>query len=280
MFRFIPTATGAGAFQFASSIATRSSATKCVVLRSFSSVPSSKTRFFSQTDLADDTATAFRKSSSSTTSTDATLKDISKDGCAYEKVAFLGTGKMSQAVIDPIINTGLQAAEKVAIFDVSVNQMKYVQAKHPNIIMADSIAELVDGADLVVCAVKPQNINNALFNEFRKANIPDHATFLSVIAGLPLSTYHPTGYKKIVRSMPNTPAMIGRGMTVWCCTENMTLKERDVINKLLSCLGKTVRLCVCVYVFGCVWIVSFLVAYHFFSDPIISIDLRRRGEIC
>ena len=75
--------------------------------------------------------------------------------------------------------------------------------------MADSIADLVDGADLVVCGVKPQNINTGLFNEFRKANIPEHATFLSVIAGLPLSTYYPTGYKKIVRSMPNTPAMIG-----------------------------------------------------------------------
>jgi pyrroline-5-carboxylate reductase len=40
--------------------------------------------------------------------------------------------------------------------------------------------------------------------------------------------------------MPNTPAMIGRGMTVWCCTENMTKTERENINNVLNCLGKTV----------------------------------------
>jgi len=41
--------------------------------------------------------------------------------------------------------------------------------------------------------------------------------------------------------MPNTPAMIGRGMTVWCCTENITVNERDLIQKVLGCLGKAVR---------------------------------------
>ena len=275
MFRFIPTATRARAFQFASSnTATSNSTARYVTFRTLSSMTTGKDRFFSQTDPADDIM-MFRNSSSSTT-TDATLNEnISKSGCAFEKVAFLGTGKMAQAVIDPIINTGLQAAEKIAIFDVSVNQMKDVQAKHPNIVLADSIAELVDGADLVVCAVKPQNINNSLFNEFRKANIPDHATFLSVIAGLPLSTYYPTGYKKIVRSMPNTPAMIGRGMTVWCCTENMTVKERDVINTLLGCLGKTVR-----SVSLCLLGSPFLGGLGMLADTIFSIDFRGRGEVC
>ena len=161
-----------------------------------------KDRFFSATDSSD---MPLRNASS---------EAKAKDGGLFDKVAFLRTAKMAQAVIDPIINTGLQPAEKVSIFDVSVPQMKLVKAKHPGIVMADSIAELVDGADLVVCAVKPQNINEGLCNEFRKANIPENATFLSVIAGLPLETYYATGYKKIVRSMPNTPAMIGKSVTV------------------------------------------------------------------
>jgi pyrroline-5-carboxylate reductase len=42
--------------------------------------------------------------------------------------------------------------------------------------------------------------------------------------------------------MPNTPAMIGKGMTVWCCTPNMTVNEREVIGQVLDCLGETVRI--------------------------------------
>lgn len=202
-------------------------------LRTFSSMTSggSKERFFPQTD-----SNALLRNSSSASEA---KPDVSN--AHYGKVAFIGTGKMAQAIINPLIKTGLQPAETVSIFDVSTKTMKDVANQHKGIHLAQSITELIDGADLVVCGVKPQNINSAFFNEVRKANIPDDATFLSVIAGLPLDTYYATGFKKIVRSMPNTPAMIGKGMTVWCCTPNMTVNERDVIDQVLSTLGKTVR---------------------------------------
>jgi pyrroline-5-carboxylate reductase len=164
-------------------------------------LPLCKDRFFALTELND---TGVRNSSSSSAE-----PSINKEE-RFEKVAFLGTGKIAQAIISPLIQTGLQPANKVAIFDVSVPAMKQVEANHPGIHLAQSISELVDGADLLVCAVKPQNINEGLCKELKKANnIPENATFLSVIAGLPLETYYATGYKKIVRSMPNTPAMIG-----------------------------------------------------------------------
>jgi NADP oxidoreductase coenzyme F420-dependent len=145
-------------------------------------------RFFATAESPD---RILRNASTSTGTSTESAKNVAR----FEKVAFLGTGKIAQAIISPLIKTGLQPAERVAIFDVSVP--------------AQSIPELVDGADLLVCAVKPQNITEGLCTELKKANIPINATFLSVIAGLPLQTYYATGYKKIVRSMPNTPAMIG-----------------------------------------------------------------------
>lgn len=163
--------------------------------RASSTISTGKDRFFPATELGD---LISRKKSSST-----------DGGSGYEKVAFLGAGKMAQAIISPLINTSLMPAEKVAVFDVSVSQMKEVEAKHEGIHVAQSIPELVDGADLVVCAVKPQNINEGFFKEFQRSNVSDDATFLSVIAGIPLDHYYGTGFKKIVRSMPNTPAMIG-----------------------------------------------------------------------
>ncbi|CAB9501478.1 Pyrroline-5-carboxylate reductase [Seminavis robusta] len=208
---------------------------QCNPMRASSSLPPRKERFFPSSEYPTDTMIQRQNSSAAATDDSNTPNTIQ-----FEKVAFLGTGKMAQAIMSPLIQTGLQPAEKVSIFDVSVAQMKQASEQNPGVVMAQSIPELVDGADLLVCAVKPQNITEGLCSELRKANIPENATLLSVIAGLPLDMYYATGYQKIVRSMPNTPAMIGRGMTVWCCTENMTVNERDGINQVLGCLGKTI----------------------------------------
>ena len=187
------------------SITKATSKLKCSVGRNqtLRSLSPGEGRLFSSTDSSGNTSPyldSFGTSDNDSSSTN----DV-----RFEKVAFLGAGKIAQAIISPLIKTGLQPAEKIAIFDVSINAMKHVQANHEGIVLAQSISELVDGADLCVCAVKPQNMTEGLCNELKKANIPENATFLSVIAGLPLNTYHATGYKKIVRSMPNTPAMIG-----------------------------------------------------------------------
>ena len=228
MFRVIPRASATISRQLSRN---RRLVAVSVIRASSSMTTGTRERFFPKND-----SNAFLRNSSSASQ----AKPQVTEGGHYEKVAFIGTGKMAQAIISPLINSGLQPAEKVAIFDVSTNTMKNVASQHEGIQLAQSISDLVDGADLVVCGVKPQNINTAFFNEIRKANIPDNATFLSIIAGLPLDTYYATGFKKIVRSMPNTPAMIGKGMTVWCCTPNMTVNEREIIDQVLGCLGETV----------------------------------------
>lgn len=231
MYRVLPAASAVIAKQTMAIINRNTTVRLSIRASSSMTAGTNKERFFPQTD----SSSLLRNSSSASEA----KKDVTEQG-HFEKVAFIGTGKMAQAIISPLIKTGLQPADTVTIFDVSTNVMKTLATEYPGIHLAQSIPELVDGADLVICGVKPQNINTAFFKEIRKANISDQATFLSIIAGLPLDTYFNTGFKKIVRSMPNTPAMIGKGMTVWCCTPNMTVNERDVIDQVLSCLGKTV----------------------------------------
>lgn len=164
----------------------------------------------------------------------------SADGM-YDKVAFIGTGKMGQAMLKPLIKNGHQPVEKVAIYDVSTTAMKSVASEFPGIQLAQSIKELVEDADLVVCGVKPQNINPDFWAQFpEKAR--DDATFISIIAGKPMSDFKPSGFPKLVRSMPNTPATIGQGMTVWSCTPNLTSDERERVKQILSTFGKAVRI--------------------------------------
>lgn len=155
----------------------------------------------------------------------------------FDKIGFIGCGKMAQALLDPMVNTGLQPSSQISIYDVSTAAMKDVQQSHPTIQLAESMQDLVQDANLVVCAVKPQNLSPEFFGQMSPS--PD-TTLLSVIAGKPISTYTDGGFAKVARSMPNTPAQIGKGMTVWNCTDNICTGERDKLTQILSAFGKQV----------------------------------------
>lgn len=146
---------------------------------------------------------------------------------------------MAQAMIRPLINKGYQPPEKVAIYDVSTSSLRAMQKEFDGIQAAESIADLVEDADMIICAVKPQNINAKFWEQFPD-KMRDDATFVSILAGVPIQEFEPSGVQKIVRAMPNTPAQIGEGMTVWSCTPNLTVGERKSIKKLLNPLGESI----------------------------------------
>jgi uncharacterized protein YbaA (DUF1428 family) len=157
-----------------------------------------------------------------------------------DKLAFIGTGKMAQAMIRPLISKGIQPEDKIAIYDVSTSATKAMQKEFGNIQVAQSISDLVTDADFVVCAVKPQNINKSFWQQF-PSKLREDATFISIMAGVPVKEFEPSGISKIVRAMPNTPAQIGEGITVWCCTPNLTSVERDSVKRMLNTFGESVR---------------------------------------
>jgi pyrroline-5-carboxylate reductase len=156
----------------------------------------------------------------------------------FDKIGFIGAGRMATAMMDPLIKTGLQPADQIQVFDVSTNALAAVKESFPEIQTADTVEQVVKNANLVVCAVKPQNLSPAFFEAMGEIN-PD-TVLLSVIAGKPIQTYLDGGFTKVARSMPNTPAQIGQGMTVWCCTPNLTAEERANIQKVLGSFGKQV----------------------------------------
>jgi pyrroline-5-carboxylate reductase len=157
----------------------------------------------------------------------------------YDKITFLGAGKMAQAMIAPLIKKGYQPEAKVCVYDVSNSAMKSMKENFPSIQLAESITDAVSDSDLIVLAVKPQNINESFFAQFPK-DMREDTTLVSILAGKPISEFEPSGIKKICRAMPNTPATIGEGMTVWSCTPNLTSGERDHIKKIMGTFGKEV----------------------------------------
>ena len=155
----------------------------------------------------------------------------------FNKVACIGTGKMAQALIEPMVKTGLVPKENFFIYDVYQDTMDSVVERF-GVQPTESISEVVQDADLIMCAVKPQNLTDRFFEEVKKGNNPD-AIFLSVIAGKPINAFEQGGMNKVVRSMPNTPAQVGEGMTVWSCTDNVTAAERKKIIQILQSCGES-----------------------------------------
>jgi pyrroline-5-carboxylate reductase len=166
----------------------------------------------------------------------------------FNKIACIGTGTICSALVEPMIRTGLQPADHFCMYDVDLRALKATAARFPGVQTASSLAQAIDAADVILLAVKPQNLTPAFFAEFRQPHVGlhtietlDKAILLSVVAGKPMDCFLNAGFKKVVRSMPNTPATIGEGMTVWSATNNLNLLERGKIDAMLSSCGSSVR---------------------------------------
>ena len=128
----------------------------------------------------------------------------------FDKITFIGTGKMAQAMIDPLIANGYQPADKIAVYDVSTKSMDDMRTKYPDIQTAETLGEAVHDAECIVLAVKPQNINPDFWRQFppSKADgnndnsgyrLREDVTLLSILAGTPVKDFAPSGISKIVR---------------------------------------------------------------------------------
>ncbi len=94
-------------------------------------------------------------------------------------------------------------------------------------------------ADLVIFAVKPQD-SDVLFQSL-KGHIDPQQVFLSIMAGVKITTIEAAlGAKKIIRCMPNLPSQIGRGMTAFTSSDDVTRIELVMVQNLLNTTGKTV----------------------------------------
>jgi len=175
-----------------------------------------------------------------------TTNDDDNNTNYYNKVAFIGAGMMAEALIAPLVHDkvlGNESANRITIHDVSETRMADLSDQY-GVQTDHSIEGCVDGADLIVLAVKPQNCE-VVFQKLRDINSNNYemqqkATLLSIIAGVPMSRfYNHTGIHKIARSMPNTPATIGKGVTVFT-TQNIDEDEQEHIKTILRSFGKAV----------------------------------------
>ena len=151
------------------------------------------------------------------------------------KLGFVGGGIMAEALITGIKDAELDAEIKVG---EPVAARREALAEVGITAVANNI-EAINGADIVALAIKPQQLDPVATS--LKGRIGAEQTVLSILAGVKM---HSIGlrlnHKRLIRVMPNTPAQIGQGMSVWTASSDVPDAVREFVGKVLGSFGEEV----------------------------------------
>ena len=155
-----------------------------------------------------------------------------------KRIAFIGGGNMASAIIGGLLRQGFSAAD-IAVVEPWQQAREKLAADFGLAAQEHADASLA-GAELLVWAVKPQT-----FKEAASAVRPhtSHALHLSVAAGITTDSMAVwLGSECIIRCMPNTPALIGKGITALYSRPAVSQADKDWANEVISTTGETVWL--------------------------------------
>ena len=152
------------------------------------------------------------------------------------RIAVIGAGVMCEAMIGGLLKKQLIAADQVIATEPRAERRAELQARFPGLRAVEDNIEAARWAQVVLFAVKPQTLPKVL-PELRGA-LGTGDLAISIVAGAPLRVFaegleHPA----VVRSMPNTPAQIGEGMTVWAASPAVSEQQRGWAKTILGAAG-------------------------------------------
>ena len=154
------------------------------------------------------------------------------------KIGFIGGGMMGEAMVKSLLAKGVAKPGDIIASDVSQVRRDILKKNYGVKAVANNNKEAVKGAEVVVLAVKPQELGKVL-GELK--GLSSQQLVLSIVAGATLETLHEgLGHARLVRAMPNMPAQIGEGMTVWTATAEVNQKQKDMAQSILAALGKEI----------------------------------------
>ncbi len=154
---------------------------------------------------------------------------------ADRTIATVGSGVMAEAMIAGLLRGALVAPQQVVASHPRAERRAALEATHGIRVCASNV-EAVAQADVIILAVKPQML--ARVGREIGPHLHQGQLVVSVLAGPTTSALVATlGHDQVVRAMPNTPARIGAGMTVWYATPATTADQRAQAKALLSALG-------------------------------------------
>ncbi|MBJ7595538.1 MAG: pyrroline-5-carboxylate reductase [Candidatus Dormibacteraeota bacterium] len=152
------------------------------------------------------------------------------------RLAVIGAGAMGEAMVAGLVDRRLVDASRVTCSHPRAERREALASTHGVTVTADNV-EAAEAADIVLLAVKPQMLAGVMAK--LRGRLSAEQLVISIIAGASTRAIgeglqHPA----VVRSMPNTPAQIGQGVTVWYATDSVDERGRGHVRTMLGALGR------------------------------------------
>ncbi|MCA0453286.1 MAG: pyrroline-5-carboxylate reductase [Chloroflexi bacterium] len=155
-------------------------------------------------------------------------------------VAFIGSGVMAEAMIKGLLNDKLLPPQQIIASDPRAEHVQELSNRYGLKGTTDN-NNAAQAADILVLSVKPQVLGHVMPE--LKAGASTSKLVLSIIAGAKIKTIADgVGNASVVRAMPNTPAQIGQGITVWTATPAVLPEQQEQARTLLGALGDQIFL--------------------------------------
>ena len=155
------------------------------------------------------------------------------------KVVFIGAGNMAEAIVSGMVDGGFCSPEKIIMTDVRPERLEDLSKEYGVSTSTDN--RVVKNAEIVLLAVKPQVMADVL-----KGIAPvlrSETLVISIMAGIPAAKIETLlgGKHRVVRVMPNTPALVGQGASAIAAGTYADEADLEVTETILGCVGLTVR---------------------------------------
>ena len=155
---------------------------------------------------------------------------------ALDSISFIGGGIMCEAMIKGLLSKRLVRPNAITVAEPRKERREELRRNHGIAVTSDN-SQAVRSAKIIVLAVKPQDFTRATTG--LKGVFQRDQMVISIVAGARISSItHLLGHNAIVRVMPNTPAQIGEGISVWTATSGVNQDQLNQARRILQAFGK------------------------------------------
>ncbi len=153
-------------------------------------------------------------------------------------ISFIGSGVMAEAMIRGLINKNSVLPEQILASDPWPKRLDYLKERYQIQTTQDN-REAAEAGQIVVLSIKPQSVP-IVAPEIR-GHLRRQDLLLSILAGMPIKKLADgTAHAAVVRAMPNTPAQIGEGISVWTATPEVSEEQKEQAQAILGSFGKEI----------------------------------------
>ena len=154
------------------------------------------------------------------------------------RIAVIGAGNMSEAILAGVIEQGVWPAEQIIVSDPLAERREHMQATY-GVLATEHNDQAVATADVIMLAVKPQVFPDVW--ESLRTQLPASALIVSIMAGVSAASIEQGNALRVVRVMPNTPSLVGRGAAGIAKGAHATDEDLALVESLMKAVGVCVR---------------------------------------